>query len=314
VREALDDGTVTTPEERGVESDRLRVVQPLADSSSVPESVRIAGFADGVQSVLAIPLVYGSNVHGVVGIYAGGTEAFSEREHTSFETLRDVAGFAVTAARNRNLLLSDSVAEITLDVGDDSVLTTLSRSLDSTLTLDGIIPQGDDTLLCFVSVRGDAVDTIDEITSDIDGIDDVSDNTFESIEYLRIHEPVREEIEEAEVSGELAAEFGYHAPCHARNQGLERQAVELFGNLEGAEMEDVGKSCSGISGTYGWKSEKYEKSMKIGDEMFEHMEEGTDSELGMTECPTCAMQMEHGTGYEIRHPIELLEAALVEEN
>jgi len=135
--------------------------------------VRIAGFADGVQSVLAIPLVYGSNVHGVVGIYAGGTEAFSEREHTSFETLRDVAGFAVTAARNRNLLLSDSVAEITLDVGDDSVLTTLSRSLDSTLTLDGIIPQGDDTLLCFVSVRGDAVDTIDEITSDIDGIDDV---------------------------------------------------------------------------------------------------------------------------------------------
>jgi glycerol-3-phosphate dehydrogenase subunit C len=24
------------------------------------------------------------------------------------------------------------------------------------------------------------------------------------------------------------------------------------------------------------------------------------------------MQMEHGTGYEIRHPLELLEAALVE--
>jgi glycerol-3-phosphate dehydrogenase subunit C len=149
---------------------------------------------------------------------------------------------------------------------------------------------------------------------DIDGIEDVSENTFESLEYLRIHEDLKGELNEAEITGELAAEFGYHAPCHARNQGLDRQAVELFGDLEGAELEDVGKSCSGISGTYGWKSEKYEKSMKIGEEMFEHMEEGTESELGMTECPTCAMQMEHGTGYEIRHPLELLEAALIEEN
>jgi glycerol-3-phosphate dehydrogenase subunit C len=32
----------------------------------------------------------------------------------------------------------------------------------------------------------------------------------------------------------------------------------------------------------------------------------------MTECPTCAMQMEHGSGYDIRHPLELLAAALVD--
>jgi len=148
---------------------------------------------------------------------------------------------------------------------------------------------------------------------DIDGIEDVSAHTFESIEYLRIHEDVRGEIREAKVEGELAEEFAYHAPCHSRNQGLDRQAVELFRDLDGAELTDVGESCSGISGTYGWKAEKYEKSMKIGEEMFEHMEHGTDSEVGMTECPTCSMQMEHGTGYDIRHPLELLEAALVEE-
>ncbi|MBX0323231.1 anaerobic glycerol-3-phosphate dehydrogenase subunit C [Halomicroarcula sp. F13] len=146
---------------------------------------------------------------------------------------------------------------------------------------------------------------------DIDGIEKVASNTFEAIEYLRIHEDVKGEIESAEVSGELAQEFAYHAPCHARNQGLERQAVELFRDLDGVGVEDVGDSCSGISGTYGWKEEKYEKSMEIGDEMFEHMEHA-EGETGMTECPTCAMQMEHGTGYEIRHPLELVEAAVVE--
>ncbi|MBX0285417.1 anaerobic glycerol-3-phosphate dehydrogenase subunit C [Halomicroarcula sp. F28] len=146
---------------------------------------------------------------------------------------------------------------------------------------------------------------------DIDGIEKVSSNTFEAVEYLRIHEDVKEDVKEAQVAGELAEEFAYHAPCHARNQGLERQSVELFRDLEGAGIEDVGESCSGISGTYGWKEEKYEKSMEIGEEMFDHMEHA-EGEVGMTECPTCAMQMEHGTGYEIRHPLELLEAAIVE--
>ena len=146
---------------------------------------------------------------------------------------------------------------------------------------------------------------------DIDRIDDVAANTFESVEYLRIHEDLVSEVREAKINDDLAAEFAYHAPCHARNQGLDRQAVELFRDLEGAGIEDVGESCSGISGTYGWKDEKYEMSMAIGEEMFEHMHEA-DGETGMTECPTCAMQMEHGTGYEVRHPLELLEAALVD--
>ena len=146
---------------------------------------------------------------------------------------------------------------------------------------------------------------------DIEGVDAVAEHTFESIEYLRIHEDLKGEIERADVSEDLAREFAYHAPCHARNQGLERQAVELFRDLDNVEVKDVGESCSGISGTYGWKSEKYEKSMKIGEEMFDHMEDA-EGTTGMTECPTCAMQMEHGTGYEIRHPLELLEAALVE--
>ncbi|SDY04656.1 anaerobic glycerol-3-phosphate dehydrogenase subunit C [Halobellus clavatus] len=146
---------------------------------------------------------------------------------------------------------------------------------------------------------------------DIDGVETVAENTFESVEYLRIHEDLTDEIEAAAVDGDLAREFAYHAPCHARNQGLERQAVELFGDLDGVGVEDVGDSCSGISGTYGWKEEKYEKSMEIGDEMFDHMEDA-GGQTGMTECPTCAMQMEHGTGYDIRHPLELLDAALVE--
>jgi len=143
---------------------------------------------------------------------------------------------------------------------------------------------------------------------DFEGTETVSAHTYEALEYLRIHESVHEDV--AGSSAEFP-DLAYHAPCHARNQGLDRQAVELFGDLDGVAVDDVGDSCSGISGTYGWKNEHYDTSMAIGEEMFEHME-SVPGETGMTECPTCAMQMEHGTGYEIRHPLELLDAALVD--
>ncbi|WP_435178054.1 anaerobic glycerol-3-phosphate dehydrogenase subunit C [Halorussus sp. AFM4] len=145
---------------------------------------------------------------------------------------------------------------------------------------------------------------------DFEGTAGVAARTYEALEYLRLHEDLDGALESADADLDDDA-FAYHAPCHARNQGVDGQAVELLDRLDGADAEDVGPSCSGISGTYGWKAEKYDTSMAIGAEMFDHME-AADAETGLTECPTCAMQMEHGTGYEVRHPLEVLAEALVD--
>ncbi|MCO8266983.1 anaerobic glycerol-3-phosphate dehydrogenase subunit C [Haloferax prahovense] len=170
----------------------------------------------------------------------------------------------------------------------------------------GLIPEGYDIIAsctsCSMSLRQEYPELFD-----IDGIEDLSAHTYEALEYLRIHEDLESAVREASVEDQS---FAYHAPCHGRNQGLDRQAVELFRQLDGVEIEDVGDSCSGISGTYGWKEEKYDKSMQIGADMFDHMEHAQGN-VGMTECPTCSMQMEHGTGYDIKHPLQLLEEALV---
>ena len=143
---------------------------------------------------------------------------------------------------------------------------------------------------------------------DFEGTETVATNTWDAVEYLRVHEDVEARLADAEAD---FPDLTYHAPCHARNQGLDRNALELFRDLAGVDVADAGPSCSGISGTYGWKSEKYDTSMKIGEEMIDHMEEAEATD-GMTECPTCAMQMEHGTGYEIHHPLQVLEAALTD--
>jgi len=154
-----------------------------------------------------------------------------------------------------------------------------------------------------------------EVRTEFEGTEAVAVHTYDAVEYLRIHEDLADALDGADLDPdrhpELARSFAYHAPCHARNQGIAGQPLELFPAIDGADAEDVGDSCSGISGTYGWKTEKYDVSMAIGEEMFEEMEDA-DGDVGLTECPTCAMQMEHGTGYEVRHPLEVLEAALAD--
>ncbi|WP_435154307.1 anaerobic glycerol-3-phosphate dehydrogenase subunit C [Haladaptatus sp. DFWS20] len=177
-------------------------------------------------------------------------------------------------------------------------------------TFAALVEQGYDVICSCTSCSMALRQEYPELYS-FDGTAKVAANTFDAVEYLRINEDLEGELADASVPESEFGELAYHAPCHARNQGLDGQAVELLSALDGTDPVDVGDSCSGISGTYGWKSEKYDTSMKIGAEMFEHMED-VESETGMTECPTCAMQMNHGTGYEIRHPLEVLDAALVD--
>ncbi|PSP90392.1 histidine kinase [Halobacteriales archaeon QS_4_66_20] len=154
IEESLD-GRKTPPEQRVVETGEPTII------------------ADGLQSLLAIPLTYGSSVHGVVGIYAADRDAFSERERASFETLGEMAGFAVNAARNRNLLLSDSIVELTIELRDtEAPLCDAATGREATLNVDGVVPQGDDPLLCYLVVEdgspnavADALDDHDRVVS-----------------------------------------------------------------------------------------------------------------------------------------------------
>ncbi|MFC7074773.1 bacterio-opsin activator domain-containing protein [Halovenus rubra] len=141
---------VTVPEERAIDSGESVVVQPIGDDDGVAEPIRRAAFADGLQSLLAIPLIYGSSVYGVVGVYTAEQDAFSERERSSFETVGEMAGFAINATRHRNLLLSDTVVDLDLQVSDpEAPLVSTASQAETALSLDGVVPQGEE-LLCYV--------------------------------------------------------------------------------------------------------------------------------------------------------------------
>jgi predicted DNA binding protein len=168
IEDCLDGGT-GVPERQAMETARPVIVQPIGEDESVPESIRRAAFADGLQSLLAIPLSYGASVYGVVGVYAADQDAFSERERASFETLGEMAGFAINAARNRTLLLSDTVVEVTLGVGTDEPLPAAAAAHDATLTLDGLVTQ-DEELRCYLAVEAADPETVARACADREGV------------------------------------------------------------------------------------------------------------------------------------------------
>jgi glycerol-3-phosphate dehydrogenase subunit C len=140
---------------------------------------------------------------------------------------------------------------------------------------------------------------------EIPGAAPVGGRVFDICEYLwALHE-----------SGQLDEHFQpvptkvlYHAPCHLKSHGIGYPAMRLLSLIPGVELHEVDEGCCGISGTFGVKVEKYDLSMKIGSRLFEAVKAaGSDSVLA--DCETCRMQVEHGTGAQSAHPVEILARA-----
>ena len=163
---------IEVPEARTIKTGTPEVVYSISEDERLPETIRRAAFADGLQSLLAIPLTYGPNVYGVVGVYTSAQDAFSERERASFATLGEMAGFAVNATRHRNLLLSDTLVELTVHLSDtETPLLGVATEHDLELTVSGLLAS-DESLLCYLSLNGDdpeavarALATYDDVTA-----------------------------------------------------------------------------------------------------------------------------------------------------
>ncbi len=115
--------------------------------------------------------------------------------------------------------------------------------------------------------------------------------------------------------GTLATDFQsvpmtlpYHAPCQYRAHRLGRPAIEVMELIPGLKIVDSHESCCGIAGTYGYKKEKYDIAIAVGNPLFEFIR-SVPAPLAVCDSETCRWQITHGTGTPAIHPVELLAAA-----
>ena len=103
--------------------------------------------------------------------------------------------------------------------------------------------------------------------------------------------------------------IAYHTACHMQRMGWQLYSIELLRMIPGLDLQVLEQECCGISGTYGFKKENYERSQAIGSILFKSIEQA-QVEAVSTDCETCKWQIEMSTGLPVENPISILADAL----
>jgi glycerol-3-phosphate dehydrogenase subunit C len=129
--------------------------------------------------------------------------------------------------------------------------------------------------------------------------------TYDFSEFLR----------NLEEKGELDTSFqslplgvAYHTPCHLKAQGIGQPSLDILQLIPDLDVVEADEGCCGMSGSYGFKKEKYEISMTVGSKLFDRIRD-LDPVFVTTDCGACAMQIHQATGKSILHPAVVISRA-----
>jgi glycerol-3-phosphate dehydrogenase subunit C len=99
----------------------------------------------------------------------------------------------------------------------------------------------------------------------------------------------------------------YHVPCHLRAQNIGTKSADVLRLIPDSTIEVI-ERCSAVDGTWGFKTEYFDLSMKVARPLFDAVR-ASGAPTVATDCPLAALQIAQGTGVEPRHPIQLLARA-----
>ena len=103
----------------------------------------------------------------------------------------------------------------------------------------------------------------------------------------------------------------FHGHCHQKALVGTTSSLAALRLPSGYRVEQVDTGCCGMAGAFGFQREHYDVSMNIGGQaLFPAVNaKGDDWEVAVTGV-SCRQQIEHGTGRNARHLVEILRDAL----
>jgi FAD/FMN-containing dehydrogenase/Fe-S oxidoreductase len=99
--------------------------------------------------------------------------------------------------------------------------------------------------------------------------------------------------------------MGYHQPCHLKVQPEAQSSLMLLNRIPGAKVVDLDSHCCGMAGSWGMAAEHFLLSKAIGSDMIQKLDQ-SGATIGITDCPTCRIQMEQFSHLPIKHPLEII--------
>lgn len=104
-----------------------------------------------------------------------------------------------------------------------------------------------------------------------------------------------------------------HGHCHQRALVGIQPTVKMLGLPAAHNVSVIDSSCCGMAGAFGYEKVHYDLSMKIGElRLFGAVREKPPGSFTLSAAGfSCRHQLEHGTGVQARHPIEVLRESII---
>jgi PAS domain S-box-containing protein len=225
-----------------------REVAVVGDVAADPafEPWREAALERGFRSSIAVPIVYGDTLYGVVNVYADRADAFDADERDVLAELGETIGHAINAAESKRALLADRVIELRLRLHvPEAFLVRASGALDRAFTFEGMVSNADGTYIEFFAVDGAEAEAeaVLELAAESDGVRrarHVGDHGGEALfEFVFEHDRNLvvqslgelgagvEELVVADGAYEATVELPYDADVHTVLEALERRYPDV---------------------------------------------------------------------------------------
>ncbi len=228
---------------------------------------------------------------------------------------RGIAAINLFNALGINLILSEVMPEGRAALSQ-GLLTAAGRRAEKTAAyLSGWIDKGYDILVIEPSALAMFRRDYKHFVKDEEQFMRISDHCYEPFEYL--HKLIAEndirldkifDIKKIQADTKLF----FHSHCQQKTIGAAEQTVEVLKKI-GFEVETSGVECCGMAGSFGYKKDFYEVSMRDADDLFNQIKSAGDKNnvLVLASGISCKDQISEGLGIEVIHPVELLARILV---
>jgi glycerol-3-phosphate dehydrogenase subunit C len=100
----------------------------------------------------------------------------------------------------------------------------------------------------------------------------------------------------------------YHTSCHQKLHRIGRPALDLLALIPGLKVEEMPVDCCGITGTYGYKHEKYAIAQAVGKPLFDLIK-ASGADLAICDNETCRWNIAANTGIRVVHTVQVLAEA-----
>lgn len=153
------------PLTKAIKTGAVQVATGIDRHPKVAEKLAETGLS--IASVAVVPIRYKERDYGVLAVYSGRETPFEEYELGMLEDLGEIVGFAYNAVEKDELLGTDSVVELEIEVTDsEAFLVGASALTECTFTLESVVPVGDGTLLYYHRVEGGSMERLLDVAAE----------------------------------------------------------------------------------------------------------------------------------------------------